>query len=148
MELRKLCGHPYLLNDVEPMDLEEEESKKAFCAASAKLLLLQKMLQKLKLQGHRVLIFTQFKLVLDIIEDFLIMENYKYCRLDGDTPTLSRTRLIESYTNPGSDTFAFILTTRTGGVGINLTSADTIIIYDADWNPHQDLQAIVTLNLI
>lgn len=128
-----MCGHPYLLNDVEPTDLDDEASKKAYIEASGKLQLLAKMLPKLKANGHRVLIFSQFKLVLDILEDFLIMENHSHCRLDGDTPTLSRTHLIDSYNMPGSDIFCFLLTTRTGGVGINLTSADTIIIYGLVW---------------
>jgi chromodomain-helicase-DNA-binding protein 4 len=81
MELRKLCGHPYLLNDVEPTDLDEDAGRKAYIEASGKLQLLAKLLPKLKARGHRVLIFSQFKLVLDILEDFLIMEKHTHCRL-------------------------------------------------------------------
>ena len=81
MELRKLCGHPYLLNDVEPKSLSEAEGVRAFVEASGKLKMLASMLPKLKAAGHRVLIFSQFKLVLDILEDFLYLENHAYCRL-------------------------------------------------------------------
>jgi chromodomain-helicase-DNA-binding protein 4 len=140
--VRKCCGHPYLIDGVENRKLECDEANDLFLEASSKIQLLVRMLPRLKADGHRVLIFSQFKLVLDILEDFLDIENHSYCRLDGDTPTLSRQRLIEDYNAPGSDKFCFLLTTRTGGVGINLTSADTIIIFDADWNPHMDLQAI------
>lgn len=82
MELRKICGHPYLLNDVDaPTHLADKEALKAFVDASGKLILLKQMLFKLKERGHRVLIFSQFKLVLDILEDFLDNENHEYCRL-------------------------------------------------------------------
>lgn len=83
MELRKLCGHPYLLNGVEPEDLSGEEGRKAYIEASGKLQLLSKLLPRLKESGSRVLIFSQFKMVLDILEDFLTMEDHKFCRLVG-----------------------------------------------------------------
>lgn len=129
MELRKICGHPFLIENAEPTWLEEEVWEKAFVEASGKLMLLAKMLPKLKEDGHRVLIFSQFKLVLDILEEFLEQEEHSYVRLDGSTPTIKRTPMIDSYNKPGSDIFCFLLTTRTGGMGINLTSADTIIIF-------------------
>ncbi|KAJ3396189.1 hypothetical protein HDU92_003861 [Lobulomyces angularis] len=149
MELRKLCGHPYLLEQIDPDNkLSDEEYKHLLIEASGKLQLLSKMLPKLKEQGHRVLIFTQFKIVLNILEEFLEMSKFEYCRLDGDTPSLARTDLIETFNSPLSSKFVFLLTTRTGGVGVNLVSADTIIIYDADWNPHQDLQAVARAHRI
>ncbi|KAG8427759.1 hypothetical protein J3459_006367 [Metarhizium acridum] len=110
--------------------------------ASAKLLLLEQMLPKLKERGHRVLIFSQFLQQLDIIEDFLIGIGYQYRRLDGNLSSLEKHRRIDAYNEPGSAIFAFLLSTRAGGVGINLATADTVIIMDPDFNPHQDIQAL------
>ncbi|KAJ1311388.1 hypothetical protein OPQ81_009880 [Rhizoctonia solani] len=122
--------------------LSQEETLKQLVDASAKFRLLKIMLPQLKKRGHRVLLFSQFKIVLDIIEDFLNMEGYKLLRLDGDTKSSLRQKEIDEYNKPGSEYFIYILTTRAGGVGVNLWSADTVIIFDPDFNPHQDLQAI------
>ncbi|EUC66765.1 chromatin remodeling factor mit1, putative [Rhizoctonia solani AG-3 Rhs1AP] len=143
MEMRKCIQHPYLNQpDMERRGLSQEETLKQLVDASAKFRLLKIMLPQLKKRGHRVLLFSQFKIVLDIIEDFLNMEGYKLLRLDGDTKSSLRQKEIDEFNKPGSDYFIYILTTRAGGVGVNLWSADTVIVFDPDFNPHQDLQAI------
>lgn len=131
MELRKLAGHPYLLNtDMERRDLSEAEQFKELVEGSAKLVLLEKLLPKLRAAGHRVLIFSQFKIVLAILESFLSGLRFKYLRLDGDTPSLDRQRGIDAYNAPDSTFFIYLLSTRAGGAGINLATADTVILYD------------------
>ncbi|KAI9333127.1 hypothetical protein BDR26DRAFT_912331 [Obelidium mucronatum] len=150
MELRKICNHPYLASssNLEPPNATDAELHKLMVDACGKFVLLQPMLRKLKDTGHRVLLFSQFKIALDIIEDFLEGEGYKYQRIDGDTATSSRHAMITKFNDPASEDFIFLLTTRTGGTGINLTSADTVIIYDSDWNPHQDIQAVARVHRI
>ncbi|KAL1137604.1 hypothetical protein AAG570_009300 [Ranatra chinensis] len=109
--------------------------------ASGKLLLLSKMLRKLKDKGHRVLIFSQMTKMLDLLEDFLDGEGYKYERIDGTITGNLRQEAIDRFNAPGAQQFVFLLSTRAGGLGINLATADTVIIYDSDWNPHNDIQA-------
>jgi len=99
------------------------------------------MLRKLKEQGNRVLIFSQMTLVLDLLEDFLEFEGYKYERIDGAVTGSLRQDAIDRFNTPGAPQFVFLLSTRAGGLGINLATADTVIIYDSDWNPHNDIQA-------
>jgi SWI/SNF-related matrix-associated actin-dependent regulator of chromatin subfamily A member 5 len=82
-----------------------------------------------------VLIFSQFKIMLDILEDFLTMRGYKYCRLDGDTDLQERETQIEDFSRPDSDKVVFLISTRAGGLGINLVSANHVVIYDSDFNP-------------
>ncbi|KAI6008336.1 SNF2 family DNA-dependent ATPase [Pisolithus orientalis] len=143
MQLRKCLQHPYLISDtIEPAGLPLAEAHERLISASAKLRLLKCLLPKLKARGHRVLLFSQFVLVLDIVEDFLTGEGYKFLRLDGDTKQSVRQKGMDEFNQPDSDVFIYILTTRAGGVGINLYTADTVIIFDPDFNPHQDLQAI------
>ncbi|CDO72994.1 hypothetical protein BN946_scf185007.g48 [Trametes cinnabarina] len=143
MQLRKCIQHPYLVSeDIEPRGLSPEETHERLVAASAKLRLLKMLLPKLRTRGHRVLLFSQFVIALDIIEDFLIGEGIKYLRLDGNTKQADRQKGMDEFNKPDSDIFIYLLTTRAGGVGINLWSADTVIIFDPDFNPHQDLQAI------
>ncbi|KAG8747869.1 hypothetical protein FRC10_010488 [Ceratobasidium sp. 414] len=113
MEMRKCIQHPYLNErDIERRGLSHEETLKQLVDASAKFRLLQKLLPQLKQRGHRVLLFSQFKIVLDIIEDFLNMEGYKLLRLDGDTKSSLRQKEIDDFNKPGSDYFIYILTTR------------------------------------
>ncbi|KAJ2932680.1 hypothetical protein H1R20_g4415, partial [Candolleomyces eurysporus] len=143
MHLRKCLQHPYLYSDnIEPMGLSASETHDKLIYASAKFRLLKSLLPKLKARGHRVLLFSQFVLALDIIEDFLRGEGFKFLRLDGNTKGTERQKCMDEYNKPDSEYFIFLLTTRAGGVGINLFSADTVIIFDPDFNPHQDLQAI------
>ncbi|KAJ3328425.1 hypothetical protein HDU76_009996 [Blyttiomyces sp. JEL0837] len=147
MELRKVCDHPYLSNHVVEEQLTTEEAHRRRIMACGKLILLQPMLKALKQAGHRVLIFSQFKMLLDELEPFLEGEGHQFLRIDGETPSDERQGLIEEF-NSNTEIFVFLLTTRTGGTGINLTAADTIIIYDADWNPHQDMQAMARVHRI
>ncbi|KAI0654200.1 SNF2 family N-terminal domain-containing protein [Cubamyces menziesii] len=146
MQLRKCIQHPYLVSDtIEPRGLPPQETHERLVAASAKLRFLKMLLPKLRARGHRVLLFSQasqFVIALDIIEDFLIGEGIKYLRLDGNTKQAERQKGMDEFNKPDSDIFIYLLTTRAGGVGINLWSADTVIIFDPDFNPHQDLQAI------
>eukprot|EP00977_Amphora_coffeiformis_P010111 scaffold2357_cov167-Amphora_coffeaeformis.AAC.19 len=139
MQLRKCCGHPYLFEGVEDRTLDPlGEHLVDNCG---KLNMVDKLLKRLKERGHRVLIFTQMTRVLDILEDYMVMRGYKYCRIDGNTTYDDRESSIDNFNSPGSDIFCFILSTRAGGLGINLQTADTCILYDSDWNPQQDLQA-------
>ncbi|KAI8990487.1 SNF2 family N-terminal domain-containing protein [Trametes punicea] len=138
MQLRKCIQHPYLVSDtIEPRGLSPTETHERLVAASAKLRLLKMLLPKLRARGHRVLLFSQFVIALDIIEDFLIGEGIKYLRLDGNTKQAERQKGMDEFNKPDSDIFIYLLTTRAGGVGINLWSADTVIIFDPDFNPHQ-----------
>ncbi len=113
----------------------------ALVKACGKLELLNKMLRKLKDTGHRVLIFSQMTKMLDILEDFLEFNNYKYERIDGTITGQDRQDAIDRFNAPGAQQFVFLLSTRAGGLGINLATADTVVIYDSDWNPHNDIQA-------
>ncbi|KAH0590929.1 hypothetical protein H2248_001042 [Termitomyces sp. 'cryptogamus'] len=143
MQLRKCLQHPYLYaEDIEPRGLLPQESHEKLIDGSGKLRFLKTLLPKLKERGHRVLLFSQFVIALDVIEDFLNGEGLKYLRLDGNTKSKDRQKGMDEFNKPGSEIFIYLLTTRAGGVGINLFSADTVIIYDPDFNPHQDLQAI------
>jgi SWI/SNF-related matrix-associated actin-dependent regulator of chromatin subfamily A member 5 len=107
------------------------------------MIVLDKLLKKLSREDkHQVLIFSQMTMVLDILEDYCNYREFKYCRIDGSTDMTSRDEQIEDFMNPNTEKFIFLLSTRAGGLGINLTSADTVIIYDSDWNPQMDLQAM------
>lgn len=144
MDLKKCCNHPYLFPGAAveapklPNGLYEIN---ALTKACGKLILLQKMLRKLYEQGHRVLIFSQMTKMLDILEDFLEGEGYKYERIDGGITGSLRQEAIDRFNAPGAQQFCFLLSTRAGGLGINLATADTVVIYDSDWNPHNDIQA-------
>lgn len=140
MQLRKCCNHPYLFDGAEPGPPYTTDEHLLYNCG--KMALLAKLLPKLQEQGSRVLIFSQMTRQLDILEDFCYWRQYKYCRLDGQTPHEERNRQIEEYNAEGSEKFVFMLSTRAGGLGINLTSADVVIIYDSDWNPQMDLQAM------
>ncbi|XP_077576166.1 chromodomain-helicase-DNA-binding protein 4 isoform X1 [Stigmatopora nigra] len=144
MDLKKCCNHPYLF----PAAATEAPKLPngmyeglALTKASGKLTLLHKMMKKLKEGGHRVLVFSQMTKMLDLLEDFLENEGYKYERIDGGVTGNMRQEAIDRFNAPGAPQFAFLLSTRAGGLGINLASADTVIIYDSDWNPHNDIQA-------
>merc|ERR1711968_118061 len=106
-----------------------------------KMVLLDKLLTKLKERGHRALVFSQMTRMLDILEDYIFMRGYGYCRIDGNTSYEDREDRIQAYNAEGSEKFIFLLSTRAGGLGINLQTADVVILYDSDWNPQADLQA-------
>uniref|UniRef100_A0A3B4C0R1 DNA helicase n=1 Tax=Pygocentrus nattereri TaxID=42514 RepID=A0A3B4C0R1_PYGNA len=144
MDLKKCCNHPYLFptaaTEAPKMPNGMYEGG-ALTKSSGKLMLLCKMLKKLKEGGHRVLIFSQMTKMLDLLEDFLENEGYKYERIDGGVTGVMRQEAIDRFNAPGAPQFVFLLSTRAGGLGINLATADTVIIYDSDWNPHNDIQA-------
>uniref|UniRef100_A0A674B0D4 Chromodomain helicase DNA binding protein 4a n=1 Tax=Salmo trutta TaxID=8032 RepID=A0A674B0D4_SALTR len=144
MDLKKCCNHPYLF-PVAAMEAPKMPNGmydgSALTKSAGKLTLLQKMMRKLKDGGHRVLIFSQMTKMLDLLEDFLENEGYKYERIDGSITGGMRQEAIDRFNAPGALQFAFLLSTRAGGLGINLATADTVIIYDSDWNPHNDIQA-------
>lgn len=133
MQLRKCCNHPYLFDGVEPGPPYTTDTH--LVNNCGKMVILDKLLVRLKHQGSRVLIFSQMTKVLDILEDYCIWRKYEYCRLDGQTPHEDRQNSINAYNEPNSTKFIFMLSTRAGGLGINLATADTVIIYDSDWNP-------------
>ncbi len=105
------------------------------------MIVLDKLLDRVK-GNHQVLIFSQFTSVLDVLEDYLAYKNFTYCRIDGSTFIEDRESQIEDFTRPNSDKFVFLLSTRAGGLGINLMTADTVVLFDSDWNPQMDLQAM------
>lgn len=107
-----------------------------------KMMVLDKLLKKLSNEKHQVLIFSQMTCLLDIIEDYCTYRNFTYCRIDGGTSLQDRETQMNQFTDPDSSIFLFLLSTRAGGLGINLHTADTVILYDSDWNPQMDLQAM------
>ena len=140
MQLRKCCNHPYLFDGAEPgppytTDIHLADN-------CGKMVIIDKLLPKLKEQGSRVLIFSQMTRMLDILEDYAYWRQYNYCRLDGQTAHEDREKAIYEFNKPDSEKFLFMLSTRAGGLGINLATADVVIIYDSDWNPQVDLQAM------
>lgn len=171
MQLRKCCNHPYLFDEdpnlpeqpYKPSSIRKKSKQNCWQSdaihfdpliqASGKLIVLDQMLQLLKRWGHKVLIFSQMTRVLDILEDFLMLRSYQYCRLDGSTDLASRQSQVDAFnrslqkadvaseSSSQDDIFCFLLSTRAGGLGINLIAADTVIFYDSDWNPQQDNQA-------
>ncbi|CAO3597234.1 unnamed protein product [Absidia cylindrospora] len=142
MSLRKILNHPYLIPGVEAIQKNAADTQQAMVDACGKLKLLHMMLPKLFAHGHRVLIFSTMAIALDILEDYLVGAGIKLVRVDGSTSQVDRVTCIDKFNAPDSDVKVFLLTTRAGGVGINLATADTVIIYDSDFNPHADLQAI------
>ncbi|MCJ1290865.1 hypothetical protein MMC34_002407 [Xylographa carneopallida] len=140
MQLRKCCNHPYLFEGAEPGPPYTTDEHLIFNAG--KMIMLDKILDRMKKQGSRVLIFSQMSRVLDILEDYCVFRDHKYCRIDGSTAHEDRIAAIDDYNKPGSEKFVFLLTTRAGGLGINLTSADIVVLFDSDWNPQADLQAM------
>ncbi|XP_012973720.1 probable global transcription activator SNF2L1 isoform X7 [Mesocricetus auratus] len=152
MQLRKCCNHPYLFDGAEPGPPYTTDEH--IVSNSGKMVALDKLLARIKEQGSRVLIFSQMTRLLDILEDYCMWRGYEYCRLDGQTPheeredkfleveLLGQRGAIEAFNAPNSSKFIFMLSTRAGGLGINLASADVVILYDSDWNPQVDLQAM------
>lgn len=149
MELRKCCNHPYLIKGVEERILSEipaeDKNENTFhqkmVDCSGKLVLLDKLLPRLQAEGHKVLIFSQMVRVLNLLEDYVRWKGYLYERLDGSTRSTDRNIAVEKFCRPSLKRFIMLLSTKAGGLGLNLTSADTVIIFDSDWNPHNDIQA-------
>ncbi|KAI7871437.1 SNF2 family N-terminal domain-containing protein [Spinellus fusiger] len=141
MQLRKICNHPFVFEEVERSINPYKVTNELLFRTSGKFELLDRLLLKLKATGHRVLIFFQMTQIMDIMEDFCLYRNHRHLRLDGSTKSDDRSHLLEIFNAPDSPYFIFLLSTRAGGLGLNLQTADTVIIFDSDWNPHQDLQA-------
>ena len=139
MQLRKVCNHPYLFYGAEPGPPFIEGDH--IISNAGKMVLLDKLLSRLQSRGSRVLIFSQMTRMLDILEDYCRYREYDYCRIDGSTKHDERELAMDEFNAPNSKKFVFLLSTRAGGLGINLQTADTVIIYDSDWNPQMDLQA-------
>jgi SWI/SNF-related matrix-associated actin-dependent regulator of chromatin subfamily A member 5 len=147
VQLRKAANHPYLFPGVEKPTATGEATED-IVSVSGKTVMLDKLLLKLKAKHHRVVLFSQFTKTLDILCDYLDFRHHKYCRLDGSTNRIMREVLINMFNKPESEFFIFCLSTRAGGEGINLTSADTVILFDSDWNPQVDLQAMARVHRI
>uniref|UniRef100_A0A3Q3AXZ1 Chromodomain helicase DNA binding protein 2 n=1 Tax=Kryptolebias marmoratus TaxID=37003 RepID=A0A3Q3AXZ1_KRYMA len=142
MELKKCCNHSFLIKQPEDGDGEmQQENLQQVLRGSGKLVLLDKLLTRLRERGNRVLIFSQMVRMLDILAEYLTKKRYLFQRLDGSIKGEIRKQALDHFNAEGSEDFCFLLSTRAGGLGINLASADTVVIFDSDWNPQNDLQA-------
>merc|ERR1739838_874621 len=140
MDMRKAVNHPYLIEYPVTEDGMFYDSGPDMIDICGKLQALDQMLVQLLKGGHKMLIFSQMTKMLDVLGDYCNMKKWKFCRLDGSMNFLDRQANIDKF-NSDPEHSIFLLSTRAGGLGINLTAADTCIIYDSDWNPQQDLQA-------
>jgi len=140
MQLRKVCNHPALFNDVN--DKSAPEFGANLINSSGKMVVLDNLLKKLFEEKHQVVIFSQMTKILDILQDYCLFKKYNYSRIDGSMTKNIRTEQINEFTKPGSEKFVCLVSTRAGGLGIDLSNADTVILYDSDWNPIMDESAI------
>uniref|UniRef100_A0A3Q1AYX4 Proliferation-associated SNF2-like protein n=1 Tax=Amphiprion ocellaris TaxID=80972 RepID=A0A3Q1AYX4_AMPOC len=140
MLLKRCCNHPYLVEY--PLDPTTQEFKidEQLVQSSGKFLILDRLLPALKERGHKVLIFSQMTSILDVLMDYCYLRKFQYSRLDGSMSYTDRDKNMTKFSKD-PEVFIFLLSTRAGGLGINLTAADTVIIFDSDWNPQADLQA-------
>ena len=127
MQLRKICNHPFMFPEADP---HPDYTDYSIIDSSGKMQVLDRLLIKLKAGGHRVVLFSQFTSVLDILEDYINLRGFQYCRLDGGTNRVQRQVHIGSFNRKGSPLFIFLMSTRAGGLGVNLQTADTVILYD------------------
>jgi chromodomain-helicase-DNA-binding protein 1 len=151
MELRKASNHPFLIPAAEERYHHKnpnDDRLKDIIVTSGKMMLLDQLLTKLKKDNHRVLIFSQMVKMLDLIEEYLQLRHHQFQRLDGTYSADLRRKAMDHFNAPESPDFCFLLTTRAGGLGINLMTADTVIIFDSDWNPQADLQAMARAHRI
>ena len=140
MQLRKVCNHPYLFEGQEPGPPYVEGEH--LVENSSKLQVLDALLSKARVEGARVLIFSQMTRMLDIIEDYCVYRGHQYCRIDGATSGSEREEQIDAFMRDASDKFVFLLSTRAGGLGLNLQQANWVVLFDSDWNPQVDVQAM------
>ncbi|KAK5168324.1 ATP-dependent DNA helicase Hrp3 [Saxophila tyrrhenica] len=152
MELKKASNHPFMFPNAEERILAGSEARedqlKALITSSGKMMLIDQLLTKMKKDGHRVLIFSQMVKMLDILGDYLQLRGHQFQRLDGTIAAGPRRMAIDHFNAPNSQDFCFLLSTRAGGLGINLMTADTVILFDSDWNPQADLQAMARAHRI
>ncbi|XP_070196110.1 probable global transcription activator SNF2L2 [Littorina saxatilis] len=147
MQLRKICNHPFMFNHIEEAFAEHAGLSGGVVQgpelyrSSGKFELMDRILPKLQSRNHKCLVFCQMTSLMSIMEDYLVYKNIRYLRLDGMTKSEDRGQLLEMFNRKDSPYFLFLLSTRAGGLGLNLQTADTVVIFDSDWNPHQDLQA-------
>jgi len=143
MQLRKVCNHPFIFG--EPRDESGQflgdAHPELLVAASGKLQVLDRMLAVFRRERRKVLVFSQMTRLMNILQDYCDHKGYPSCRIDGSTDLHERQRAIDRFNDPSSDKFVFLLSTRAGGLGINLTAADTVVLFDSDWNPTADMQA-------
>ena len=132
VHVSQVCNHPYLLISDDHL---ENLPREMIWRSSGKFELLERILPKLKALGHRVLIFSQMVQLMNLLEDFLNLLGHAHLRLDGTTKGEERGELIRRFNAPDSPYFIFMLSTRAGGLGLNLQSADTVVLFDSDWNP-------------
>lgn len=147
VELKKCCNHPFLFESADhgyggDANYFGSSKLERIILSSGKLVILDKLLDRLHETKHRVLIFSQMVRMLDILAEYLSIKGFQYQRLDGSTKSELRQQAMDHFNAPGSEDFCFLLSTRAGGLGINLATADTVIIFDSDWNPQNDLQAM------
>jgi len=142
-QLQKVTCHPYLFDGAEPGPRYTTDEH--LIENSGKMVILDKLLASMKAKGSRVLIFSQMSHILDILEDYCIFRQYKYCRIDGGTAHDDRITAIDEYNKPGSEKFIFLLTTHAGGLGINLTTTDIVVLYDSDWKTRGHLTGLTLL---
>eukprot|EP00357_Protocruzia_adherens_P021885 CAMPEP_0115046674 /NCGR_PEP_ID=MMETSP0216-20121206/48875_1 /TAXON_ID=223996 /ORGANISM="Protocruzia adherens, Strain Boccale" /LENGTH=1611 /DNA_ID=CAMNT_0002429771 /DNA_START=24 /DNA_END=4859 /DNA_ORIENTATION=- len=145
--LRLVADHPLLVESFTEEQLKNQgemtmKDLENLVIESGKLQLLDRMLVKFKRLGNRLIVFSQFVIMLNILEQYLTMRGYKHLRLDGSTPHSERQIIIDKYNRENSDYFVIIMSTKAGGLGINLATADTVVLFDSDFNPHNDLQAL------
>eukprot|EP00941_MAST-03F_sp_MAST-3F-sp1_P000145 g145.t1 len=164
MQLRKCCNHPYLFPNAEAAMIEaiklrrrtdskknitlEEEIDEAIITASGKMQNLDNLLRLLLAKKHRVVIFSQFTSFLDIVDDYLNLQKISFVRLDGSVNRVRRMIDIAEFNKPNSPYNVFLMSTRAGGLGVNLQTADTVILLDSDWNPQVDQQAMARVHRI
>lgn len=158
MNWRKVCNHPFLFGDVLLLDEDNNDDSdnhghsahylQSLVAASGKFKLLDRMLPRLIREGHKVILFSQMTELLNLLEDYLCGREISYVRLDGTTKLQERQERIDEFNCPAQGVSVFLISTRAGGLGINLTAADTVIIFDSDWNPHVDAQAQVCVYIL
>ncbi|KAL1152771.1 hypothetical protein V6Z11_A09G132200, partial [Gossypium hirsutum] len=147
VELKKCCNHPFLFESADhgyggDTSMNDISKLERIILSSGKLVILDKLLTRLHETKHRVLVFSQMVRMLDILAEYLLLRGFQFQRLDGSTKAELRQQAMDHFNAPGSDDFCFLLSTRAGGLGINLATADTVIIFDSDWNPQNDLQAM------
>ncbi|KAG5241261.1 hypothetical protein OIU76_024452 [Salix suchowensis] len=141
VQLRKNCYHPDLLESAFDGSYFYPPVEK-IVGQCGKFRLLDRLLNRLFALKHKVLIFSQWTKVLDIMDYYFSEKGFEVCRIDGSVKLDKRKRQIQEFNDENSQCRVFLLSTRAGGLGINLTSADTCILYDSDWNPQMDLQAM------
>ncbi|CEP17812.1 hypothetical protein [Parasitella parasitica] len=134
--VRKICNHPDLID----LTLSQSDPDYGNPDRSGKMVVVKALLKMWKQQQHRVLLFCQTRQMLDILEIMMKQKQYRYLRMDGTTPVGQRIAMVNEFNNV-PEIFLFLLTTKTGGLGLNLTGADRVILFDPDWNPSTDMQA-------